>query len=493
MTVDVHNAQNVLVSMMPILVLMTTAAAALLLHAFLKRHASVVEAGVSILGIVVAVGWAWFLWPDAVVFRGLTLSADRLSMIGLAVIGMAVCFVALVSPSYLAARKETRGGYYSLLLLAMLGMGMLVMATDLITLLLSLETASFAVYALAGYMRGRPQSVEGALKYFIMGAFATAFFSMGIAFLFGSLGSTDLGVMAERSAYVISGDGRRVFLFGLAMLVVGLSFKVAAVPFHAWAPDAYDGSPTPVAMLMATAGTAAVFIAFLRFSLAIAVPGGPMWHHLTWGIAATTIVWGNLAALKQDNIKRMLAYASIAHAGCMFIPFTMLGAAPVAMARALLASIIAITISTAGAFAAVSAIGLAPGEPVDIRHLSGLSRRKPVISFVLSLFLLSLAGLPPTLGFFGKYYLFMSAVGAGEGGLVVVAVFGTIVSFGFYMKPIMAMYFRKEVGVDVEPSMEVEHAFYTPVIAVLAMLALAVVVFGLFPENFVEMVRASAQ
>jgi NADH-quinone oxidoreductase subunit N len=488
-----HELQSLLTSLLPLLALLAASAAALLVHAFMKRRDFLPEAVVAVAGLGAAVGCAWYLWPGARIVAGLTLVADRLSMMGLAIVGMAACFVALVSPSYLLARGETRGGYFSLLLLATLGMGLLVMSSDLITLLLSIETMSFALYALAGFMRDRPQSVEGALKYFIMGAFATAFFCMGIAFLFGSLGSTDLGVMAERSAYVVSGEGRRVFLFGLAMLVVGLAFKVAAVPFHAWAPDAYDGAPTPVAMLIATAATAAVFIAFLRFSLAIAVPGGAMWHHLSWGLAALTMVWGNLAALKQENLKRMLAYSSIAHAGCMLIAFTLLGEAPVAMARALLAYVLAYTLSTAGAFAAISAIGLAPGEPVDIRHLSGLSRKKPVLSFVLSLFLLSLAGFPPTLGFFGKYYLFMSAVGSGEVVLVVIAAAGTVLSFGYYLKPVIAMYFRKMIDAEVEPAPKVEHAFYAPVIAVLAVVALAVIAFGLFPENLIEMVLASVQ
>jgi len=479
-------------SLAPILALLAASVAALAFQAFSRRRDLAVEAAISFAGLLAALALAWYLWPRAGVIPGLTLSSDRLAMVGIAIATAMTALVALVSPAYLASRGETRSGYFGLLLLSALGMGLLVMASDLITMLLAIEAMSLAVYALAGFMRDRPQSVEGAIKYFIMGAFATAFFCMGIAFIFGSLGSTDLSIIANRSAYVSSGDGRGLFLFGLAMIIAGLAFKVAAVPFHSWTPDAYDGAPTPVAMLMATATKAAAFIAFLRLALAIAGPGGTMWHHLAWGLSAATIVWGNLAAMRQQNIKRMLAYSSIAHVGYMLIAFPLLATAPVALARALLMYIIAYSISTAGAFAAVSALGLAPGEPVEIRQLSGLSRRKPLLSFVISLFLLSLAGVPPTLGFFGKYYLFLNAVGAGEVKLVVIAVFGTVVSFYYYLKPVAAIYFRKEIARDMEPAEMSNPSFYTAVVAVLAVAAIAVIVFGIFPQNLLALIQASA-
>ncbi len=477
----------------PLFALLLAAGSALIYVAFSKQRNYVIEATIAAAGLIIAVACAWYLWPYAEAIKGTTLATDRLAMVGMIILGMAAIFVTLISPAYFTARGECRSGYYGLVLLAALGMSTLVMAADLITMLIAIETTSLTLYALTGYLRERPASVEGALKYFIMGAFATAFFCMGIAFIFGSLGSTDLGIIAARSAYVSSGEGRSVFLFGLAMIVAGLAFKVAAVPFHAWAPDAYDGAPTPVSMLLATAAKASAFVAFLRIALAIAGPGGIMWHHLAWGLAAATIIWGNLAALRQQNIKRMLAYSSIAHAGYMLIAFPLLAHAPVAMARALLLYIIAFVISTAGAFTAVTAVGLAPGEPVDIRHLSGLSKKKPYVSAGLALFMISLAGFPPTLGFFGKYYLFMAAVKAGDVALVVLAVLGTVVSVYYYLRPVVAMYMRKEIEKEMEAVPSSNTASYTAVVMVLAIAALFVIVFGILPQDLVALVQASAQ
>ncbi|MFH1829376.1 MAG: NADH-quinone oxidoreductase subunit N [Pseudomonadota bacterium] len=480
-------------ALMPLFVILLAAGAALIYAAFSEQRKYVIEAGIAAVGLVIAIACAWHLWPLALAVKGTTLATDRLAMVGIIIVGISTVFVTVISPAYFTAREECRSGYYALVLLSALGMSALVLASDLISMLIAIETTSLTLYALTGYLRKRPASVEGALKYFIMGAFATAFFCMGIAFIFGSLGSTDLNVIANRSAFVSFGEGRSVFLFGLAMIVAGLAFKVAAVPFHAWAPDAYDGAPTPVSMLLATAAKAAAFIAFLRLALAIAGPGGLMWHHLAWGLSAATIIWGNLAALRQQNIKRMLAYSSIAHAGYMLIAFPLLAMAPVAMARALMLYLVAYVISTAGAFAAVSAFGLAPGEPVDIRHLSGFSKKKPLLSAGFALFLISLAGFPPTLGFFGKYYLFMEAVKAGDVGLVVLAVLGTVVSVYYYLRPVVVMYMRKEIEKEMTAASSSNPAAYTAVITVLALAALAIIVFGILPQDLVALIQASAQ
>ncbi len=480
-------------SIAPLLALLGGAMLSLIFAALPGNKSWRLEFWASIAGFAAAIISSWLLWPQSGKGAFATIATGRLSQAGILIVTISAMFAAFVSPSYMEARREARPGYYGLIAFTAFGMAAVASAADLVTLLISIETMSLAVYALAGFMRGRPASVEGALKYFITGAFAAAFLCMGIAFIFGSAGTTDLRIIAER-AVSAAADSRHIFLFGLAMVAVGLSFKVAAAPFHAWAPDAYDGAPTPVTLLMATGVKAAALIAFFRIASAIGVAGGELWHGLLWGLAALTIMWGNLAALRQQNIKRMLAWSSVAHAGYMLMVFPSVSANPQGLVRALLLYIVAYSLMTAGAFAAVGAFGLSSGEPADIGRFSGLSRKRPALAAALSLFLISLAGFPPTLGFFGKYYLFLAVVRAGDVGLAVVAVVGSVISACYYLRPVMAMYFKdaRVRAVPKAPTAVPAHAFYAAVVAAIVIAALAVAIFGIMPQDLVAFVEASA-
>jgi len=479
-------------SFSPLLVLLVAAVVALMVSAFARRENSRLEPAIALAGILIAMFLGWYVWPRAGAVSVPAMAMDRLALAGLLIACVPSLMVVLISPAYFAARNAARPGFYSLVLLATFGMGTLMACRDLISILLALMLMSMALYALVAFLRGRPQSVEGALKFFIMSAFAAAFYCMGMAFIFGSLGSTDLSTIAHRFDYVLSGEGRSVFLFGLAMVSSGLALMVTAVPFHAWAPDTLDGSPTPVALLIATSAKAATLVAFLRLAMSIAAPGGVLWHHLAWGISAATMLWGALASLGQSSLKRLLAYISISNAGFLMMALPSLAIAGEGMTRALLMYLIAYCVSMAGAYAALVSLGLTPGEPVDVRHLSGLAKRRPWLSAGLTLFLLSLAGLPPTLGFFGKYYLIYEAAGAGDISLAAVAGLASVISLVSLLKPVSAMYLREAVSGRRAGSLRSLQVHRGEILAVMLIMALAVVFFGLLPGNLLAFVYSSA-
>lgn len=479
---------------MPMIVVFATAAVIVAGAALGDDDASLVYPVLALLGLAISFALAWHLWPMAGKGSALELlSFDRVALLGwMIVLVAAACTIALSVP-YLSAQGYVRPEYYGLILFATFGMGVLAAAADLITILLGLETTSVSIYALTGFLRGRPLGVEAALKYFVMGAFATAFYVMGVAFLFGSTGITELGLLAARAGEMSSaGDIGSFFMFGVAMAAIGFAFKVAAAPFHAWLPDAYDGAPTPITAFMAAGAKAAAVLAFLRFSTAVAGAAGVAWHHAMWALSLATMLVGNLAALRQKNVKRMLAYSCIAHAGYLLVAFPSVAADSYAATKAVAFYVIAYALMALGAFAVVMALGSDHNEPVDVGHLAGLSRRRPYIAALFALFLVSLAGFPPTLGFVGKYYLFLAAVKNGDIWLVVAAAMNSVVAAYYYLRPVAAMYFRERKDGLAGYTAEGAAILSPPVVAVLVICAMAVVVFGLFPGNLMALVHASA-
>jgi NADH-quinone oxidoreductase subunit N len=329
---------------------------------------------------------------------------------------------------------------------------MLASANDLLTVFIGIETMSIAVYVLTGSWRRSSKSSEGAMKYFITGAFATAILLYGIALVFGATGTTSLPTIASR----VHAANNPLFIIGMLLLVVALGFKIAAVPFHMWAPDAYEGAPTPVTGFMAAGVKAAAFGALLRiFGVAFNRPelafGANGWASALAILSVLTMTLGNLAALKQDNIKRLLAYSSIAHAGYLLIGVAALATVGDAARAPLLYYLLAYTFTTIGAFGIVAWLGNRGDERLLLDDWAGLASRHPAAALAMTVFMLSLGGVPPTAGFFAKFYLFRAALEkSGLLWLVIIAVLNSVVSVYYYLRVVTAMYFR-EVGREPAP------------------------------------------
>jgi NADH-quinone oxidoreductase subunit N len=354
---------------------------------------------------------------------------------GLLVLGCAVAAVLLSIP-YLEREGMVAPEYYPLILFATAGMQAMVGAADLVVFFLGLETMSVAVYVLAGYDRRSAFSAEAALKYFLVGAFASAFLLYGIALLYGAAGSTNLAFIGAQFAV-----GRLTLMagIGLALLLVGFGFKVSAVPFHMWAPDVYDGAPTPVTTFMATAVKGAAFLALGRV-LYVAFPSvAESWRPAVATLAILTMVVGNLVALAQRSLKRMLAYSAVAHAGYLLVAVDAFsGSAPGAIWFYLLAY----GVTTIASFGFLALLGRDGERDVTLDQIAGLAAERPWMAFGLAVTMLSLLGFPGTVGFIGKWNILMTSVGIGDHVLPVILVLTSVVSAGYYLPVIMAMYMR---------------------------------------------------
>ncbi len=352
-----------------------------------------------------------------------------------------------------------------------------------------MEIAGVSSYAMVAARRDNSYSLEGALKYFLSGAFAAAFFMMGMAFIFGSAGSLALGEIAANSKLITDPSTRAFFMFGAAMAVSYFGFKIAAFPFHAWMPDAVEGAPVPGASFIATVGKIVPVIILAKFAIAISPSYDPVWHHLLFGIASATMIFGAVAALRQENLKRMLAYASISQGGYMLAVIPSMVFDPAAAMKVMVFYAAVFGIATAGAFAAVAA--LLPGSDVtaDLGRLSGSSKRSPFLSASFAILLFSLAGIPMTAGFVGRYYLFGTILTGGDILLGFVAAISSVVSMAFYIKPVMAMYFTKQEGV-LRPHGESIYAG-AAVISALAIALAASLLLGILPGNLIELINAS--
>jgi NADH-quinone oxidoreductase subunit N len=349
----------------------------------------------------------------------------------------------LASDAYLADWEQNHGEYYCLVLLSMVGMLLMGGAMHLLVFFLGLETMSIAIYALAGFLR-TGDNAESGLKYFILGGFSSAFLLYGIALLYGTAGTTqlqDLLAFFKAQPALLASP---LALAGVGLLLVGFLFKVAAVPFHMWTPDVYQGAPTPVTGFMAVGAKAAGFAALLRvFIAAFPVISGDMVPVL-WGLAALTMVVGNVVAISQTNIKRMLAYSSIAHAGYILMALVAYGIPKVsqdAIASALF-YLVTYAITSFGSWAVVIALEKGEGKGLEIADFAGLGRKRPVLAAAMTVFMLSLTGMPPTLGLVGKFYLFRTAIEGGFIGLAVIGVLTSLVSAYYYLRVVVTMYMQ---------------------------------------------------
>ena len=342
--------------------------------------------------------------------------------------------VILTSYDYMQVQQIRAGEYYGLILFGAVGMCLMSSAVELVLVFIALEISSISTYILAGFRRRAAISSEAAVKYFLLGSFATAFFLYGIALMFGATGSTSLGPISQ----ALRAQPIPVLAYlALALMFVGLGFKVAAAPFHIWTPDVYEGAPSPVVGFMSTAPKAAVFAVLLRIMFQINAPGR-LW--LIWVVAALSMTLGNIGALVQDNVKRLLAYSSIAHAGYLLVAFAALPRSGIPAAMFYAAAYAAMNV---GAFAVVSHFASAGERYVTLEDYSGLGERSPILAATLTLFLLSLIGIPVTGGFFAKFYVFTAALQANLVGLVIIGVLNSAVGAYYYLRIIVAMYMRE--------------------------------------------------
>lgn len=396
---------------------------------------------VGLAGVVIALVSAVLLWgSDVTGFQGMAV-LDNLTLFATLVIGYATGLVLLESIDYLKRRGMESGEFYILVLFAAAGMVIMAGANDLIVVFLGLETMSLALYVLAGFFRTEIQAGEASMKYFLLGAFASGFFLYGIALIYGATASTNLDKIG---AAVKAGAGRDpLLLIGFALLLVGFGFKISAVPFHMWTADVYEGAPTSVTAFIASGSKAAAFAALLRLLLESLRPLQGEWTWLFWVLAALSMTLGNVVAIAQQNLKRMLAYSSIAHVGYMLVGIVAGGGLG---GGSVLFYLLVYTFTIAGAFGIILLLERSGEEAVGIGDTAGLATRHPLAALALALFLLSLVGIPPTAGFVGKFYLFGAAVRSGYVWLAVIGVLNSAAAAYYYLRIIVNMYMREPEG-----------------------------------------------
>lgn len=390
----------------------------------------------------------------------------------------------LISMKYLENENMQHAEYFALLLFATIGMMIMASGAELITVFLGLELMSMSLYALAGYTRTRLASNESALKYFLLGSFASGFLLYGIALIYGTTGTTEILGISRFIAK--SGLHSGTIIMGMALLVIGFGFKTAAVPFHMWAPDVYEGAPAPVTAFMSAGPKAAAFAAFVRIFMEALPSLQGQWTGLIWVMAVLTMSVGNVIALVQDNIKRMLAYSSIAHAGYVLVAFLAAGELGIS---SILYYMLAYTFMNIGAFALVTVLAGKGEERVHIQDYRGLGYRHPIAALAMSLFLFSLAGIPPTGGFMGKFYIFSAAVREGYIGLAIIGVINSVVSVYYYLRVTVAMYMDVPSGITEGEAPAL--TFSPALILAIFISAYGVLSLGLFPSAYVAMVKQS--
>ena len=386
----------------------------------------------------------------------------------------------LGSIAYLERDAVDHGEYYALILMATVGAAFMVASTELIMVFIGLEISSISTYILAGYKRGEMQSNESSVKYFLLGSFATAFFLYGIAFVYGLTGTTNLDVIRETLVNSPSSGSPLLLWLAVILLFVGLAFKVSTAPFQVWTPDVYQGAPAPVTAYLSTAPKAAAFAVMIRIlvgSFGHVASAGPVVFWLLWISAVLTMCLGNLAALWQSNVKRLLAYSSIAHAGYVLVGITAGGAEGTS---AVLFYLAGYALMNVGAFILIAHLAGTDERRTDVQDFTGLAAERPGMAACLTVFMLSLAGFPSTVGFFAKFYVFRSAMHVHLTGLTIIALLNSVVSVYYYLRVVVAMYMG-------EGKTQVSEAAMPRALAFAITLSLIGIFFlGLFPSSLLR-------
>jgi NADH-quinone oxidoreductase subunit N len=477
-------------AILPETITAVTGVVIMMVDAFSRNGARRANATLALIGLLLTLAAIVGLWnqPASSSFAGMIVNDHlRLFFSGIAVLSAIVAV--LLALHFLKEESLPPGEFFSLLMFGTCGMLMLAAGGDLVTIFLGLEISSITSYVLAGYRRIDLRANESSLKYFLLGSFSTAFLLYGMTLIYGATGTTSV----EGIRQAIS-TGQMPFpqllLIGAAMMFIGFAFKIGSAPFHLWTPDVYEGAPTLVTAFMATGPKAAVFAAFLRvFASGFSAPSSPAGDNLqsTWItalaiIALVTMTVGNVIALNQRNIKRMLAYSSIAHAGYALVGFVTGKWEPVAF------YMLTYTVMNLGAFAVIQLLARAGDEKTEIADYAGIGFETPTLSFLLAIFLLSLAGIPPTAGFMGKFYVFKEAWDGAPAlrWLVVAAVVNSIISIYYYIYPLVVMFFRPAPEKFVRPRVS------APVAVALALTLIATFWLGILPNGVFDLLRPSA-
>ena len=459
----------------PVMIVTVTALAAMIVEAARKTK-PIATSYVSLAGLAIAAGFAVSnLTVEGQSFGGMVRHGGYANYFG--TLFCVVAFMtAILSRDYFENQKYHRGEFYILLLFTTVGMMLIASANDLIILFLGIELMSVCLYVLAGFIRTKERANEAALKYFLLGAFSTGFLLYGIALIYGAVGTTNLLIIKNTFAVV---SNSLLFTIGAGLLIIGLAFKVAAVPFHMWAPDVYEGAPTTVTAFMSTGVKAAAFAAFITvFIRTFHFLGGRV-NDLIAILAAASMILGNIVAITQTNIKRMLAYSSIAHAGYMLAG---IAAGTLEGQVGVMFYLVAYSMMNFGAFAIVSFVEREDDKNFTLDDFIGLSRQQPFLAFLMAVFMFSLAGVPPFAGFFGKYYVFLAAIKSQMTWLAIVGVLASLVSAYYYLRIVVLMYFREgNADVSSKPS----HAS----VAVVITCAIIVFVLGLFPSFIIQVAQ----
>jgi NADH-quinone oxidoreductase subunit N len=415
-------------------------------EAFRSKGESLPVGGLGIVGLIGAAISSVMLWNRNAASFGVIVADNFALFVTMTLVLVGILTIMFSSP---VVRRDglPKGDYYALILFSVAGMIMMASANDLLVIFIALEILSIAVYVLTGIRRDDARATEAAFKYFLLGAFSSAFFLYGIAFTYGLAGTTRLDrIGAFLAAQSMSDD--RLILVALGLLLVGFAFKISAVPFHMWTPDAYEGAPAIVTGFMSTGVKAAAFAAFARVFLSAFEPFSGDWAPIVWWLAAATMILGTVVGVAQSNLKRMLAYSSIAHGGYLLVGLV---AANEVGKAAILFYLLAYAVTNLAAFGVIALLGTRESANDELRDYAGLWHSRPALAGLMTVALLSLGGLPPTVGFIGKWYIFSAAVGAGYYGLAVIGVLTSVISVFFYLRVVVMMYMSDRPSTTVFP------------------------------------------
>jgi NADH-quinone oxidoreductase subunit N len=472
-----------LAAVMPETILSVFAMVLLLINVFIPSEKKSYLSYLSLIGIVIAAVSVFNGWdaPQDLKdgFNG-SVRLDNFAIFFKGIFLVSAALALLISDQYMEREECNHGELYPLILFATVGMMLMASGTDLMTIFLGLELLSICLYVLAGFNRSNLKSNEAGLKYFLLGAFSTGFLLYGMALTYGATGTTKITRIAEFVAQNSQVSTNTIFIAGMLLIAVGLAFKIAAAPFHMWTPDVYEGAPTPMTAFMSAGPKAAGFAAFIRIFVFAFPSLVADWSALLWILAVLTMTVGNVIALSQNNIKRMLAYSSIAHAGYALVGFTAVNAEG---AAGILFYMLSYAFMNIGAFAIIILVGK-KGEPNNnVSDYAGLGFRRPVLAMLMTIFLFSLAGIPPMVGFIGKFYLFSAAIKSGYIWLAIIGVLNSAASVYYYLRVMVYMYMK-------EPVEEFDWVKVTPAVALcLAISVAGVLIPGVIPSTLLQLAQ----